>query len=76
MIAEITFLLRLLENPNILEHESFTELLWATFHMTEELEVRNSLSNIAVPDTKHLLGDLKRVYGNPFDWTSTPFIQD
>ncbi len=31
------FLLRLLENPNLLEHESFSELLWAVFHLTEEL---------------------------------------
>jgi len=31
------FLLRLLENPNLLEHETFTSLLWAVFHLTEEL---------------------------------------
>jgi len=31
------FLLNLLENPNLLEHESFTNLLWAVFHLTEEL---------------------------------------
>ena len=34
------FLLGLLENPNLLEHESFTELLWAVFHLTEELAFR------------------------------------
>jgi len=28
------FLLELLKNPNLLEHESFTDLLMATFHLT------------------------------------------
>ena len=30
-------LLRLLENPVMLEHETFTELLMAVFHLKEEL---------------------------------------
>ena len=30
-------LLHLLENPNLLEHESFTDLLWAVFHLSDEL---------------------------------------
>ncbi len=34
-----TFLLRLLENPNLLEHERFTDLLWAVFHASEELDI-------------------------------------
>src|SRR4030043_2331058 len=38
LIKKREFLLRLLENPNLLEHESFTNLLWAVFHLTEELE--------------------------------------
>ena len=29
LISKRTFLLGLLENPNLLEHEYFTELLWA-----------------------------------------------
>ena len=29
MVKKRDFLLRLLENPNLLEHESFTDLLWA-----------------------------------------------
>ncbi|NIT03389.1 hypothetical protein GTO10_00365, partial [Candidatus Saccharibacteria bacterium] len=29
-------LLRLLENPNLLEHDSFTDMLWAVVHLTEE----------------------------------------
>ena len=57
-----TFLLRLLENPNLLEHESFTALLWAVFHLTEELEYRNSFKDLPDTDFNHLSGDIKRAY--------------
>ncbi len=30
-----TFMLRLLENPNLLEHDRFTDCLWAIFHLAE-----------------------------------------
>ena len=56
------FLLRLLENPNLLEHETFTELLWAVFHLMEELEARDDVSSLSSPDSEHLAGDLKRAY--------------
>jgi hypothetical protein len=57
------FLLRLLQNPNLLEHESFTELLRAVFHMTEELEWRKDLNELPSSDKKHLAGDIRRAYG-------------
>ncbi len=56
------FLLRLLENPNLLEHETFTELLWAVFHLTEELEYRIDLDKLPHSDMVHISGDIKRVY--------------
>ena len=56
------FLLRLLENPNLLEHETFTELLWAVFHLMEELEARDDVSQLSAPDSEHLAGDIKRAY--------------
>lgn len=56
------FLLTLLENPNLLEHESFTNLLWAVFHLTEELVHRRSLKGLPEADYQHLSGDIKRVY--------------
>ena len=56
------FLLRLLENPNLLEHEKFTGLLWAVFHLTEELEYRDDLKNLPESDYNHLEGDIKRAY--------------
>jgi len=56
------FLLNLLENPNLLEHESFTNLLWAVFHLTEELTHRRSLNELPENDYQHLAGDIKRAY--------------
>ncbi len=62
LLSKRSFLLRLLENPNLLEHDDFTELLWAVFHFAEELEQRNSLLIIPKTDLEHLKGDLMRVY--------------
>jgi hypothetical protein len=56
------FLLRVLENPNLLEHETFTELLWAVFHLTEELAVRPDLAQLTTQDENHIAGDVRRAY--------------
>lgn len=56
------FLVRLLENPVLLEHQSFTDLLRAVFHLTEELAYRQDFENIPGPDSSHLAGDIKRSY--------------
>jgi hypothetical protein len=56
------FMVRLLENPVLLEHESFTTLLQAVFHVTEELESRPSLEALPGTDLLHLRGDLRRAY--------------
>jgi len=60
--AKRDFLLRLLENPNLLEHEAFTALLRAVLHVTEELRYREDLSALEPADRKHLAGDLRRAY--------------
>jgi len=58
------FLLRLLENPSVLEHESFTDLLWAVFHLTEELAFRKDFAALPDSDLAHLAGDASRAYGH------------
>ncbi|MFC1951817.1 hypothetical protein ACFLYI_02095 [Chloroflexota bacterium] len=62
-IQKRSFLLALLENPNLLEHEHFTDLLWATFHLAEELEARLSVRSLPEMDLEHIAGDIKRLYG-------------
>jgi hypothetical protein len=56
------FLVRLLENPILLEHQSFTDLLLAVFHFMEELDYREDVTAIPEPDGKHLANDIKRAY--------------
>jgi hypothetical protein len=57
------FLLRLLENPTLLEHERFTGMLRAVFHLDEELEARDDVQRLPESDLRHLRGDVKRIYG-------------
>jgi voltage-gated potassium channel len=56
------FLVRLLENPILLEHETFTELLRAVFHLAEELSYRADVSGLPASDRGHLAFDVKRAY--------------
>lgn len=56
------FMLRLIENPSLLEHESFTEMLWAIFHLTEELAYRVGLTDLPDSDYGHLATDVERAY--------------
>jgi hypothetical protein len=62
LVSKRLFLLALLENPNLLEHESFTELLWAVFHLTDELSLRQDPARLPDADYEHLSVDIKRVY--------------
>jgi hypothetical protein len=62
VVAKRSFLLGLLENPNLLEHEEFTELLWAVFHLADELSHRKSVESLPETDRHHLGGDIKRAY--------------
>lgn len=55
-------ILRLLENPSLLEHEEFTELMLAVGHLEDELSHRRDLSELGHADRSHLSGDVKRVY--------------
>ncbi len=56
------FLLQLVQNPNLMEHESFTELLRAVFHLTEELISREEIADLPRTDYQHLAGDVNRAY--------------
>ncbi|MDD1681497.1 MAG: hypothetical protein LUQ35_07790 [Methanoregula sp.] len=56
------FMMRLVENPMIFEHESFTDLILAISHLTEELKSRGSLASLPPEDIIHLGGDCRRVY--------------
>jgi len=55
-------LIRLIENPDMIAHESFTELLWAVVHLRDELMARNTLVNLPATDIDHLAVDSTRAY--------------
>jgi hypothetical protein len=52
----------LMTNPSVLEHERFTDLLWACFHLAEELEERTDPAALPPTDLAHLAGDVQRVF--------------
>lgn len=69
--SEMDFLLRLLENPIPLEHDSFTDLLWAISHLAQELDCRKDLKKLSSADSRHIEGDIKRAYVNlVVEWLS------
>ena len=59
-----SLVLTLMENPNLLEHESFTNMLLAVSHLRDELAVRRDLTSLSTPDAQHISVDMKRAYSS------------
>ena len=59
---EKTYLLSLLGNQALLEHQAFTDLLWAVTHLAEELHARVGFDALPPADRAHLVADVKRAY--------------
>jgi hypothetical protein len=55
-------LLRLFENANLMEQDRFTGMLWALYHVYDELRSRESLSNLPATDIAHLNVDIQRAF--------------
>ena len=62
LLKKRDFVLRLLENPNLIEHDRFTDLLWAVMHLIDELEARPTLTDLPPADEAHLRIDVRRAY--------------
>lgn len=56
------FTLNMLGNDNLLEHDSFTDMLWAVFHVVDELQVRKNFDNLEKSEIEHLSFDIFRAY--------------
>ncbi|MEK6725543.1 MAG: hypothetical protein AABY54_03205 [Deltaproteobacteria bacterium] len=63
LISKRGFMLGLLQNPSLLEHDRFTDLLWAVFHLTEELAARQATDSLPPEDIDHLNNDMRRAFG-------------
>jgi len=62
LFAREEFALRIVENPMVFEHESFTDLMLALGHLAEELKARQGYTGLPVADRAHLERDINRVY--------------
>ncbi len=58
-----TMMLKIIENPTLLEHELFSELMMAVFHLQEELYSRPDTENLPHNDLEHIKMDAARAYG-------------
>lgn len=62
LLKKRDFLVKLIENPLLLDHDTFTELLMAIFHISEEFVYRCDIENLSDEDVKHLANDVVRAY--------------
>lgn len=63
------YMLNMLGNDNLLEHDSFTDMLWAVFHVGDELQSRGDFADLDQEDLDHLSNDILRAYtGMIFEW--------
>lgn len=46
----------------MIENEAFSELLWATVHLRDELVARTSLEDLPETDLDHIIIDIHRAY--------------
>ena len=55
-------LLTMFANPSLLENSRFTSMLWAVYHLMDEIINREDLSALPPSDLKHIAGDMERAY--------------
>jgi len=60
--SEHRYMLTLLQHPAMTAHEKFSDLVWAMFHLEDELNHRDGETALPESDVAHLTGDLSRVY--------------
>ncbi len=56
-------IVRMFANPNLLEHDTFTDMLWALYHLVDEISSRTDVAALPKSDVEHLKGDVSRAYG-------------
>jgi hypothetical protein len=62
LLAKKNNVLRLFENQSIIEHDQFTEMLWAVYHLFEELRNRNNMPDLNERDIEHIKTDMAKAY--------------
>ena len=62
LMTKKAYILSMFENPNLMEHDHFTDMLWSVYHVLDELENRSTLTALPENDMDHLSLDIKRAY--------------
>lgn len=62
MVNKKDHILRLFENANLMEQDRFTGMLWAVYHVYDELRSRESFTNLPATDIMHLNLDIQRAF--------------
>lgn len=62
LLENKAYMLSMFQNPNLLEHDDFTDMLWAIFHIMDELVSRGSFEKLPDADYAHINLDIKRAY--------------
>jgi hypothetical protein len=62
LLEDRDLLLKIIENPMLLEHDLFSELMLGIFHLEEELHNRSDVNNLCENDQQHIDIDIARVY--------------
>jgi hypothetical protein len=62
LVVKKDHILRLFENANLMEQDRFTGMLWAVYHVYDELRSRESLHNLPATDIAHLNLDIQRAF--------------
>jgi len=62
LLPKRSFMLGMLQNPSLLEHDGFTDQLWAVLHLADELAARPSLEGLPKSDLAHLSIDIRRAW--------------
>jgi voltage-gated potassium channel len=55
-------LVRQLENADLVENETYAELLWAVVHLRDELAARPTFTKLPENDISHIANDVQRAY--------------
>jgi len=56
------YLLEMFNNPSMLENNQFTEMLWALYHLIDEIGHIEAKNGLPSADIKHLGEDISRAY--------------
>jgi hypothetical protein len=62
VIDKKEFLLLITQNPNLFEHELFTNVILSVFHLYEELSKQVDVESICSEDANHIRDDIERAY--------------